>query len=317
MNGFFAVGLAEWREACSLGLNPAVAFLVLACGTGRDNETTSWSSTAVASHAGIAWVRAKPAIDQLINAGLATSSGPRTKPRYKLRISDEKIWLPKSIVLSLVNETPPLARIRQVQDVMILRLYIELYYSQNLAADGGLSRFVYFTAYKKTKYCENGAHTFFGFDAIGNQTTWKTDVTAVHHVTLSNAEIKAGRNNAEVFYQRIRTLLELGLLERSVCLFESADDEAEMLFPVDGPTDDEQGVHALAEEAAFRVLLDWQASNNPHEYLIPVLRHQEKAELFGIYRLRHRPHTRLTGAWWATMQDKIQVAREGFDRLGG
>jgi hypothetical protein len=201
--------------------------------------------------------------------------------------------------------------------VMTLRLYVELYYSQNLAADGGLSRSVYYRSYKKVKYCENGAHTFFGFDDKGiHHTTWDTDITVAHRTDLLKSEINAGKG-AETFFGRVKTLRELGLLEYSVCLFESGDKEAEMLFPIDGPTDDEKGIRELAEEAASRVLVDWQYTNNPHEYLIPVLRHQEKAELFGIYRLRHRPQTRLTGAWWAIMQDKIQIATTAFNEIGG
>lgn len=317
MSGFFAVGLAEWREACKLGLNPAVSFLILACGSGRDNETTSWSSTSVATYGGIAWVRAKPAIDLLIGAGLLTTSGPRTKPRYKLRISEEKIWLPKSIVIPLADELPAVRRIREMQDVMTLRLFVELYYAQNLAADGGLSRAVYYKSFTKAKYCEKGSHTFFGFDDSGfHHTTWDHEVTAAHRIELSKADIKAGKGNGEALFARFQTLRNLGLLEYSVCLFESKDKEAEILFPVDGPTADEKRVGQLADEAASRVLLDWQCSNNPHEYLIPLLRHHEKADLFGIYRLRHRPQTRLTGAWWGILQDKMNKAVDGFDDIG-
>lgn len=318
MADFFAIGLDEWSEACALGLNPAVSFLIMACGTGGDNSTTAWSATSVAKYAGIAWIRAEPAIDRLIEAGLVTRvpESSRTKPRYKLRLSQEKIWLPKSIVIPLADETPPLARIRQAQDVMTLRLFVELYHSQNLAADGGISRAVYFSRYKKATYCENGAHMFLGFDATGTcSTTWNTEVVRTHRITVSTSEKKAGRNEGSDFFDRMRTLDDLGFLEYSVCLFESDDKEAEMLFPVDGPTAEEKGVHACALEAGERVLQDWQYNNNGHEYLIPVLRHQSKAELVGIYRLRHRPHTRTTGAWWAILQEKVKQAKEGFDQI--
>jgi hypothetical protein len=45
--GFFAVDKRIWAEVCSLGLNEAVVYLVLANGTGRDNQTSTWSVQAV------------------------------------------------------------------------------------------------------------------------------------------------------------------------------------------------------------------------------------------------------------------------------
>lgn len=319
MTGFFAIGLAEWREACALGLNPSVAFLVLACGTGRDNQTTAWSANAVQEYAGISWVRAKPAIEALEKAELLhrTEKSTKTKPRYKLRISDERIWLPKSIIMPLAGEIPPVERIRQTQDVMVLRLFVELYYAQNLAADGGLSRGVYYSTYQKTSYAEHGQTTFLGFDNLDSSTVaWDTDVTKAHLAQITKAEKEEGKNAGHLFFKRIRILRDLGLLEYSVCLFESSHSESEMLFPIDGPTADEKEVHNMAQAVAERILPDWKFENNPHEYLIPVYRHQEKAELYGIFRLRHRPHTTMTGAWWATLQDRINTALQTFENIG-
>lgn len=318
MTGFFAVGLAEWREACTRGLNPAAAFLVLACGTGRDNQTTAWSANAVQEYAGISWVRAKPAIEQLEQAGLLqrTEKSTSSKPRYRLKISEEKIWLPKSIVMPVAGELSALGRIRQTQDVMTLRLFIELYYSQNLAADGGLSRSVYYLKYGKTAYCEHGQYVFVGFDSPIAWVSWSTEITKAHYVQVTKAEEKAGKNSAALFFKRIGTLRDLGLLEYSACLFESDDIDSEMLFPVNGPTSDERSVHEMAEATGERVLPDWRWGSNPHEYLIPLYRHQEKAELYGIFRLRYRPHTSLTSAWWATLKSKVDDAIQFFNRIG-
>ena len=41
--GFFAIDRRAWARVCALGLNAAVAYLVVACGTGGDNRTTSLS----------------------------------------------------------------------------------------------------------------------------------------------------------------------------------------------------------------------------------------------------------------------------------
>ena len=50
-------------------MNSAAAYLVLACGTGRDNRTTRWSAKALHEYSGITWERAKAAIDDLIHDG--------------------------------------------------------------------------------------------------------------------------------------------------------------------------------------------------------------------------------------------------------
>ena len=52
----------------------------------------------------------------------------------------------------------------------------------------------------------------------------------------------------------------------------------------------------------------------PHKYLVPVFRHQEQAQAFGIYRLRHRPHTALTAAWYATMKGRVELMKSTFSR---
>jgi hypothetical protein len=51
-----------------LGLNPAVAYLVLARGSGADNRTTAWSVNAIEGYTGIGRPRAKKAIDALMTA---------------------------------------------------------------------------------------------------------------------------------------------------------------------------------------------------------------------------------------------------------
>lgn len=85
-SGFFAIDRRTWAEACNLGMNAAVAYLVLAQGTSRNNRSTSWSVTSLRHHVGISWERGKPAIEQLIKAGIIchAPSHSKSKPRYDL-----------------------------------------------------------------------------------------------------------------------------------------------------------------------------------------------------------------------------------------
>ena len=306
--GFFAIGLAEWRYACEIGLNPAVAFLVMACGTGRDNQTTAWSANAVQEYGGIRWERAKPAIEQLVKAGLATlaESSTKARPRYKLKISEDRIWLPKNVVMPLACEEPIVHRLRQTQDVMILRLFVELYHAQNLAADGGISRDVYYRKYDKEVCRDVGSMLYLGFTDANTWVSWSTDVTKAH--------LGKGENRADALFQRMTTLRDMGLIQEATYLFESSSPEAEILFPITGPEPEERAIHATAYEVVENNLQGGTALLEQHHYVIPVYRHQKSAELYGIFRMRFRAQTANTGAWYAVLKERTGAALEMFRR---
>src|SRR4051812_15602074 len=87
--GFFVISPDTWAAGCDLGLNEAVAYLVLAQGTAGNNKTTSWSAESLHKYTGIAWVRGKAAIERLIEARLlcyGEKHAPK-KPRYELTSS--------------------------------------------------------------------------------------------------------------------------------------------------------------------------------------------------------------------------------------
>lgn len=305
--GFFAIGLPEWRQACEIGLNPAVAFLVLACGTGRDNQTTSWSANSVQEYGGIRWERAKPAIEQLVKAGLVTLADTSTKarPRYKLKISEDRIWLPKNVVMPLAGEEPIVHRVRQTQDVMTLRLFVELYHAQNLAADGGISRSIYSRTYEKKVCRDVGNLVYLGFTAAHNYVTWGTPVADAH---------KGATGEAGTFFARMNILKDMGLVQEAEYVFESSGPDAEILFPIDGPEPEESQMRWEAENVVASKLQGGEALIEQYDYVIPVYRHQQSAELYGIYRMRFRAHTANTGAWYAVLKEKTGAAVEMFRR---
>lgn len=79
---FFAIDHRLWPKVCGLGLNAAVAYLVLACGTGGDNRTTSWSVNAIEKRTNISRDKAIKAIKTLQFAGLIDKGGSPRRPRY-------------------------------------------------------------------------------------------------------------------------------------------------------------------------------------------------------------------------------------------
>lgn len=81
---FFAVDRRAWHQACRLGLNPAVAYLVINRGTAGDNETSAWSTNAIETHTGISRGRSKQALAALIDAGLLSVKRSGTYPLYRV-----------------------------------------------------------------------------------------------------------------------------------------------------------------------------------------------------------------------------------------
>lgn len=61
-----------------------------------------------------------------------------TRPAYALAKKGTPIWLPNALVDGAAGEVPPVARIRQTQNPMALRLLVELYREQNLREDSGV-----------------------------------------------------------------------------------------------------------------------------------------------------------------------------------
>jgi hypothetical protein len=72
--GFFAIDRRAWARVCTLGLNMAVAYLVLACGTGGDNRTTKWSDQAIRKYTGLSRGRTDKAMAELKASHLGRSA---------------------------------------------------------------------------------------------------------------------------------------------------------------------------------------------------------------------------------------------------
>lgn len=85
--GFFTIDRRTWGALCDRQeMNPAVAYLVLAQGTGHGNAATSWSVTSLKTWTGIDWDRGKIAIQKLVTEGFIRYGEKHnpTRPRYEL-----------------------------------------------------------------------------------------------------------------------------------------------------------------------------------------------------------------------------------------
>jgi hypothetical protein len=218
------------------------------------------------------------------------------------------IWLPNEFVTGAAGEIPPLELLRQSQDVMALRLAVDLYHAQNLREDGGVSRHI--TRYKYDRF-EVGRHaqfTVWGFRRDCECVFWNATTQPHRRETLTKEEKKAGENAGVDFFARMQLLADTGLVEWVPHLVESDDAEAEIIHPLtvnkEDPARLENRLGNAAHQASRNLLTtgqrDWANSNEL--WLVPVLNHLTRVQVVGIARLRYRPQTRLTAAWWADLQ---------------
>ena len=275
--GFFTVDRRIWDEVCNLGMNEAVAYLVLAQGTGRDNRSTKWSSTALHKYAGVSFERGIAAIERIIRAGYLRYGDNHTnaKPRYELatwaeftqrdlatkkshlstsekayfeslpnnggfgepgrgrnverfetllragliwatsqehfytRDSSEPdpIWLPNTIITGTAKgEEPPVKRVRKSGDIAALRLFVDLYHSQNLRADGGISPWLLRTDYERRRIGQQGIFTIWAFNPYGQDRLWWQG-------PFKHYERNHEKGTDHPVWRSIRLLEQLGLLQ--------------------------------------------------------------------------------------------------------
>jgi hypothetical protein len=383
---FFAVDRRAWARACGLGLNPAVAYLVLARGTGADNRATTWSVQAIETYTSVSRGRAHEALKALRRAGLMQVLRGGTRPKYRLvpahevpgceghpppalddveqRLFDQLargeswvsdkggktwdyrnprtlakalvakdwarelggnrfapipydpeaavrpdwIWLPNELVTGAADETPPIELVRQAQDVMALRLLVDLYHAQNLREDGGVSRKLIRQEHERFEVGRQAQFTVWGFRYKSGYVTWSGPTECHRREKLTKEEKAEGKNPGVDFFRRQEQLTRLGLLEWVPHLLEGAGPEAEFSHALgDGGTEGlEDQLGAAAEEAAALMLTEGQHARAMKDdlRLAPVPRHVAEVQLVGIARLRYRPRTRMTAAWWADLQAK-------------
>lgn len=308
---FFAVGRGQIKKAFTLGLNPGVAFLVMARGTGKDNSTTAWSAEAISKCTGMSWRRAKEAIGTLKDNCLTTVTGSQKSPRYKLtKPADDAdlIWLPNELVTGAGNEVPPVQRLRERQDAMLLHKFIQLYHLHDLTGDGGLPRKYARQNFKRDTITSTGKFILYRFTPL-DETANSQDIFE----ELNGKTDDEGNKGAWIV---IAPLVRMGLIEKALYMVESDNYESELLYPVNDETGD--ALYGLSGhfEASGATGFSLSIINNL-PYVGLALREQKSATMVGVYRLKYRPKTSRTAAWWGGEQEQVKHFVEGIDKMCG
>jgi hypothetical protein len=83
VDGFFSIDRGAFRCAAAGGLNAALAYLIMARGTGRDNRTTQWSVNAIEKYTGISRPNAAKAVKDLLDRGIWIKTRDGKHPIYE------------------------------------------------------------------------------------------------------------------------------------------------------------------------------------------------------------------------------------------
>ena len=294
--GFFAIDARTWARVCALGLNPAVAYLVLARGSGPDNRTSAWSVNAIENTGPLAWARkgrteaaprggghraasgrqlpaARPQTsgrsagalvplvssddaafvasiqqghqvqrstrgrqrdeyaraERLVRSGVLQQRGEAYDVAPPLPAEPELIWLPNGIIDGVGSGTAPVARLRQAQDAMLLRLFVDFYNGQHLAEHGGVSRQFTYQNFSATARGSRSVWIWgFGLDSV--VVNWN-GFTRCHQREVTTEEQRQGHNEGIDFFRHLESLDALHLADWVPHLVESDAPEAMAIHP--------------------------------------------------------------------------------------
>jgi hypothetical protein len=204
---------------------------------------------------------------------------------------------------------PPIELIRQTRNLSALRLLVELYEIQFLPIFGGIPREMLRGEFERLHVGERGPFVVWGFRETtlhGSHNLAQPFFTGVIKTRESGTRLDEGWDAS--FWPAVDVLETVGLIERVGMLLDGDDPEAEIIHPygVNGGEPAERGLARTAHKAAAAMMTEGQlrrAELEGYPHLVPVQKHITKATLVEIFRLRYRPHTTATAAWYAQMKE--------------
>jgi hypothetical protein len=219
------------------------------------------------------------------------------------------VWLPNALVDSAASEVPPIELIRQTRSLPALRLLVELYAVQFLPNYGGVPREMLRVIYDRLKIGERGPFVVWGFrkkHLTGSYVLARPFFTGKIIRRDDGTHFDAGWDDS--FWPAVDILETVGLIQSVGMLLDGDDPEAEIIHPygVNGGEPAECKLAHTAYETAAAMMTEGQlrrAELEGYPHLVPVQKHIANATLVEVFRLRYRPHTTATAAWYAQMKE--------------
>ena len=298
--GFFRISSENIGQLYKQGADALTlcAYLVIACGTGRDNATSTWSAEAVRKYVGCRPGTAKLAIEKLIEMGCIALHQERTKPGRPVYVllnssasTTQEIWLPNALVRGATDEAPyPLATLREGGDPLRVRLLLDMYAAHELLDSGGVDVELIQARFNDVEALgqKNGATAFRFSDGKYSADKALSEPHGEH----------VGGSVPAAFWERFRTLRSLGFIEEVFVLLDGPGGEPLYCY---GPTEDERASYQKLRAHALGFFRS-RADDLPKGEVLPVPQHIKNPVLQGVLRMKFRPHTKVTSAWWAQSQ---------------
>lgn len=191
--------------------------------------------------------------------------------------------------------------------MLALRLFVGLYSAQNLRDNGGISRQLVWKPFERRKVAEQGCYTIWAFKARPQTLRWIGALKAHESRPKATAE-------ADPAWNSVGLLRNLGLLGYVPHLFENSTPQAEIIHPygIGGGCEDaiDKQLADAADDAANAMCLPGpveNAINHGFVHFCPVVNTRPDVQMIGVARLRYRPHTQRTSAWYAELQSNAQT----------
>jgi hypothetical protein len=219
------------------------------------------------------------------------------------------VWLPNALIDGAAGEVPPIELIRQTRDQGALRMLVELYAAQFLPNYGGVPRDLLKVVFDRAKVGEQGPFVIWGFQSkhiIAGRELYGPFLVGQHTTDDDGTRRDIGMKAS--FWPAVDRLENLGLVEKVGMLLDGDDADAEIIHPyaMRGGEPAERELAHAAHTAALGMVTEGQRINAEEKgfrHLVAVRKHIVNAAVAEVYRLRYRPHTKATAAWFALMQD--------------
>ncbi|MBV8521048.1 MAG: hypothetical protein JOY71_02765 [Acetobacteraceae bacterium] len=229
------------------------------------------------------------------------------------------IWLPNSLITGAgENLVPPVELVRQTQNTAALQLLIDLYHVQNLADDGGVHWCTIRQNFDREMVGQRGGFIVYGFSPA-TLLAWG-DRPLLRPYMIGEMEMVDGRQRDrgwKTFWDAFQQLRQLSLIDFVGHLIEADTANAEVIHPyaIGNGEASEQLVARAAHKAAEAMLTPGQRQwAEQHSLrLVPVRAHIAEAQMVGIARLRYRPRTNATAAWYARMTEWDEMAARFYE----
>lgn len=231
------------------------------------------------------------------------------------REQGKPIWLPNEIVNGVGGDLAPIERIRQNGDVMLLRLFIDLYSMHELDTWGGVHPGIMFAKFDEVYRVAVGNLGVLAW-VPSNSGTWvvglRNPVIAVH--------LSVRDPGWTPLFVRISRLCELGLME---FVPHVVDGDGMVMYACPQAIGDshvggllvERELGAAARAAASSIVTRSGDKGIPANSIVAIVpTYVDKAKLIGIARLKLRPRTGATAGWLSKLSRVCAARHEDFRR---